>query len=121
MTLDDVDATMLSWRDAVVDGRAAEEGWPEWINIPSKVGQVAAMRVSARQRRTADPTDRTLVAAVCPGLVDTQASRPWFEDMSLAQTPDQAAAALLRLALARTPDPRFYGELIQFHEVIPWR
>jgi carbonyl reductase 1 len=121
MTLDDVDATMLAWRDAVVDGRAAEEGWPEWINIPSKVGQVAAMRVSARQRRTADAADRALVAAVCPGLVDTEASRPWFEDMSGAQTPDQAAVALLRLALARAPDPRFYGELIQFDEVVPWR
>jgi hypothetical protein len=41
MTLEDVDATMLAWRDAVVAG----EGWPEFINIPSKVGQVAAVRV----------------------------------------------------------------------------
>jgi carbonyl reductase 1 len=121
MTLDDLDATMLAWRDAVVEGRATGEGWPEWINIPSKVGQVAAMRVAARRRRTADGSDGTLVAAVCPGLVDTDASRPWFEDMSGAQTPDQAAVALLHLALDRATDPRFYGELIQFDEVIPWR
>ena len=56
ISLDDVDATMLAWRDAVVDGRAAEEGWPDWINIPSKVGQVAAVRVlaarAARRRRS---------------------------------------------------------------------
>jgi carbonyl reductase 1 len=47
MTLDDVDATILEWRDAVVEGRA-DQGRPEWINIRSKVGQVAAMRVLAR-------------------------------------------------------------------------
>src|SRR5215216_7419553 len=93
MSLDDVDTTMLAWRDAVMDGLATEEGWPEWINIPSKVGQVAAVRVLARQRRAADAQDGTLVAAICPGLVDTQASRPWFEDMGEAQTPAQAALA----------------------------
>jgi hypothetical protein len=47
MSLDEVDATMLAWRDAVVDGTAGDEGWPEWINIPSKIGQVAAVRVLA--------------------------------------------------------------------------
>jgi carbonyl reductase 1 len=121
MSLDDVDTTMLAWRDAVLEGRAAKEGWPEWINIPSKVGQVAAVRVLARERRAADATDGTLVAAICPGLVDTEASRPWFEDMGEAQTPAEAAVAPLRLALARGADPRFYGELVQFGEVIPWR
>jgi NAD(P)-dependent dehydrogenase (short-subunit alcohol dehydrogenase family) len=87
------------------------------------VGQVAAARVLARERRAADADaeDGTLVAAVCPGLVDTAASRPWFEDMSSAQTPAQAAEALLHLALEARVDPRFYGELVQFGEVIPWR
>lgn len=121
MTLDDIDATMLAWCEAVREGRAAEEGWPDWINIPSKVGQVAAARVMARERRAADADDGTLVAAVCPGLVDTAASRPWFEDMSTAQTPAQAAEALLHLALDDRVDSRFYGELVQFGEVIPWR
>jgi carbonyl reductase 1 len=121
MTLDDVDATMAAWRDAVVDGRAAEAGWPDWINIPSKVGQVAAMRVLARERREADAQDGTLVAAVCPGLVDTAASRPWFADMSGAQSPAQAAGALLDLALREDVDPSHYGELVQFGRVLPWR
>ena len=121
MTLDDVDATMLDWRDAVVEGRAAAEGWPEWINIPSKVGQVASVRVLARERRAADARHGTLVAAVCPGLVDTTASRPWFDDMSAAQTPAEAAVALLRLALDPAVGRRFYGELVQFGKVIPWR
>src|SRR5215217_9155009 len=93
---------------------------PEWINIPSKVGQVAAVRVLARERRAADAQDGTLVAAICPGLVDTQASRPWFEDMDEAQTPARAALAPLRVALARATDRSFYGELVQFGRVVPW-
>jgi carbonyl reductase 1 len=121
MTLGDVDATMLAWRNAVVEGHATEEGWPDWINIPSKVGQVAAVRVLARERRAADAHDGTLVAAICPGLVDTEASRPWFEDMGGAQTPAEAAVAPLRLALDRAADPSFYGELVQFGKLIPWR
>jgi carbonyl reductase 1 len=121
MTLEDVDATMLAWRDAVIAGRAAEEGWPDWINIASKVGQVAAVRVLARERRALDVPNGTLIAAVCPGLLDTAASRPWFDDMSAAQTPAQGAVAPLRLALDPAPDSRFYGELVQFGDVIPWR
>jgi carbonyl reductase 1 len=121
LSLDELDAAMLAWRDAVVEGRAAEEGWPEWINIPSKVGQVAAVRVLARERRAAHAQDGTLVAALCPGLIDTGASRPWFEDMGGAQTPAEAAVAPLRLALDCAPDPSYYGELVQFGQVIPWR
>ncbi len=120
MTLDDVDATMLGWRDAVLDGRAGGEGWPAFINIPSKVGQVAAMRVLARERRAAEQETEAFVAAVCPGMIDTGASRPWF-DMSNAQTPAEAAVALLHLALDPDLDTRFHGELIRFGKVIPWR
>ena len=76
MSLDEIDATMLAWRDAVVADRAAAEGWPEWINVPSKVGQVAAVRVLARERRAADAPHGTLLAAICPGLIATDASRP---------------------------------------------
>ncbi|MCA2230205.1 SDR family NAD(P)-dependent oxidoreductase [Nonomuraea aurantiaca] len=120
MSLEDVDATMLAWRDAVLAGTAAAEGWPEWINIPSKVGQVASVRVLARERRDQDKADGTLVAAVCPGLVDTAASRPWFENMEQAQTPSEAAVALLRLALDPVR-PETYGELVQFGQVRPWQ
>jgi carbonyl reductase 1 len=120
LSLDDIDATMLAWRDAVIAGRAAEEGWPEFINIPSKVGQVAAVRVLARDRRTSDAEAGTLVAAVCPGMIDTGASRPWF-DMTDAQTPTEAAVAPLRLALEPVVDPLFHGELVRFGKVLPWR
>ena len=101
-------------------GRAAADGWPEWLNIPSKVAQVAAVRAVARERRDVDLADGTLIAAVCPGLIDTDASRPWFEDMSEAQTPDAAAEAMLELALAPSFDPRYHGELVRFGLVLPW-
>jgi NAD(P)-dependent dehydrogenase (short-subunit alcohol dehydrogenase family) len=120
MSLDDVDATITAWRDAVLDGTATAQGWPDWINIPSKIGQVAAVRVLARERRDLDEANGTLVAAVCPGLIDTPASRPWFDDMSTAQTPAEAAVALLRLALDPVR-PETYGELLQFGRIRPWR
>jgi NAD(P)-dependent dehydrogenase (short-subunit alcohol dehydrogenase family) len=120
MTLEDVDSVMLAWRDAVIAGRAAGEGWPDFINIPSKVGQVAAVRVLARERRASDRAKETLIASVCPGMIDTGASRPWF-DMTGAQTPAEAAIALLRLALDPVVDDLLYGELVRFGKVLPWR
>jgi NAD(P)-dependent dehydrogenase (short-subunit alcohol dehydrogenase family) len=86
---------------------------------PSKVGQVAAVRVLARQRRADDLRRGILIAAVSPGLIDTGASRPWL-DMTRAQTPARAADALLDLALDRYPDPGCYGELVGFGKVLPW-
>jgi NAD(P)-dependent dehydrogenase (short-subunit alcohol dehydrogenase family) len=119
-TLEQVRAAVESWRTAIHDGTAEEQGWPRWINVPSKVAQVAAVRAVAAQRRAADLAQGTLLAAVCPGLVDTRASRPWFDDYTRAQTPDQAARAVLDLILADRPDPVTYGELVQFGQVLPW-
>jgi NAD(P)-dependent dehydrogenase (short-subunit alcohol dehydrogenase family) len=118
--LDAVDALVAEWRQAVHDGRAQDEGYGTWLNIPSKVAQVAAVRAAARERRTADLADNKLVMALCPGLIDTDASRPWFEDMRQAQTPARAAVWPVELALARRFDPAFYGELVQFGTVLPW-
>lgn len=118
-SLDDVDAAVCAWRDAVRDRRAAGQAWPAWINIPSKVGQVAAVRVLARQRRADDLRRAILIAAVSPGLIDTGASRPWL-DMTRAQTPARAAEALLDLALDPHPDPGYYGELVGSGKVLPW-
>ena len=120
-SLDDVDAALEAWRAAVHDGTAEEQGWPHWLNVPSKVAQVAAVRVVAGQRRAGDLATNTLVAAVCPGLIDTDASRPWFDDMSQAQSPQQAARAVLDLVLGDTVDPATYGELVRFGTVLPWR
>jgi len=64
MTLDDLDTVLLERRGAVEERRVAAEGWPEWINVLSKVGQVAAVRIFARERREGDLRDGTVVAAV---------------------------------------------------------
>jgi carbonyl reductase 1 len=119
LTLDDVDATMDAYADAVEQGRDAAEGWPSWINPRSKVGQVAATRIVARQVRCDGPPGAFL-AAVCPGLVDTEASRPWFDDMREAQSPEEAAAHIVRVALDPVNDA-LNGELLQFGLVLPWR
>jgi carbonyl reductase 1 len=120
VSLEQVEAAVESWRAAVHAGTAEESGWPRWINVPSKVAQVAAVRAVADQRRDTDLARNTLVAAVCPGLVDTALSRPWFEDFSGAQSPAQAAAAVLDLLLREKVEPAAYGELVRFGEVVPW-
>jgi NAD(P)-dependent dehydrogenase (short-subunit alcohol dehydrogenase family) len=118
--LDAVDALVEDWRRAVHAGRAEAEGFGTWLNIPSKVAQVAAVRALARDRRASDLAENKLLMALCPGLIDTDASRPWFADMSAAQTPAQAARWPVGLALGETFDPAFYGELVQFGRVLPW-
>jgi carbonyl reductase 1 len=118
-SLEDLDRVMSEFADAVESGRAASEGWPEWINVPSKVGQVAAMRILAREQREQAEQGGRLIAAVFPGLVDTDASRPWFADMSAAQTPDGAATDILALAFGPV-ERDFYGHLIQHRRIIPW-
>jgi len=110
-SLDAVDALVEEWRAAV---HAGSDAYGHWLNIPSKVAQVAAVRAAAREY------PETFVMALCPGLIDTDASRPWFEDFSQAQTPEQAAAWPVQLALGERPDPAFRGELVQFGRVIPW-
>ena len=118
--LDAIDALVADWRQAVHDGREQQEGYGRWLNIPSKVAQVAAVRALARERREADLAEGRLLMALCPGLIDTDASRPWFDDMSAAQTPAQAASWPVQLALSADFDPAFYGELVQFGKVLPW-
>ncbi|MYS42281.1 carbonyl reductase, partial [Streptomyces sp. SID5998] len=119
-TLEQVEYAVESWRSAVHSGTAREAGWPLWVNVPSKVAQVAAVRAVAAERRERDLAAGTLIAAVCPGMVDTRASRPWFGDYSQAQTPARAAEAVLDLVLAEGADPALYGELVRFGKPLPW-
>jgi NAD(P)-dependent dehydrogenase (short-subunit alcohol dehydrogenase family) len=119
-SLDAVDALVADWRASVLAGRAERDGFGTWLNIPSKVAQVAAVRAVARERRAADLAANRLIMALCPGLIDTDASRPWFDDMSAAQSPAQAASWPVELALSASFDPAFYGELVQFGRVLPW-
>lgn len=117
-SLDDVDKQVAAWRDAVKDGSARAGAWPGFVNIPSKIGQVAAVRALARQRRESDAARGILLAAVCPGMMNTPTSALWW-DVSTAPTPAQAAVPLLDLALGPV-DPRQYGELVRDGRVLPW-
>ncbi|MDW8471524.1 SDR family NAD(P)-dependent oxidoreductase [Streptomyces scabiei] len=118
-TLDDADSAVAGWRDAVQDGSAFGGAWPAFINIPSKVGQVAAVRTLAAQRREDDLARDVLIASVCPGMMNTRISQVWW-DVSDAPTPDQAAVALLEL-VKQPVRPEQYGELVRDGQVIPWR
>jgi carbonyl reductase 1 len=120
MSLGDLDQAMRDYADAVRSGAAGGQGWPEWINIASKIGQVAAVRIYARDQREQAMRDGQLIVAVCPGLVDTRASRPWFTDMSQAQSPDQAATGIVKLATGPV-EPQLYGKLVQHGRALPWR
>jgi carbonyl reductase 1 len=113
-------AVMDDYVALVESDKAADAGWPSWINIPSKIGQVAATKVFARQLGAAARERDIVVNAACPGLVDTDASRPWFADMSQADSPDEAAVDVVWLATlpAGTTEPR--GELVQKRLVLPW-
>jgi NAD(P)-dependent dehydrogenase (short-subunit alcohol dehydrogenase family) len=120
-SLDQVAEAVENWRQAIHAGTAEDQGWSPWINLPSKVAQVAAVRAVAAERRATDLDQRTLIASVCPGLVDTRASRPWFDDFSQAKTPADAVLPILALVLADEVDPATYGELIRDGQVLPWR
>jgi NAD(P)-dependent dehydrogenase (short-subunit alcohol dehydrogenase family) len=120
-SFEEIEQTVEDWRQSIHAGTAADQGWPEWVNTPSKVGQVAAVRAVAAERRETDLDQNTLIASVCPGLVDTRASRPWFDDFSQARTPAQAAEPIVDLVLADRVDPTAYGELIRDGKVLPWR
>ncbi|MBC2864908.1 SDR family NAD(P)-dependent oxidoreductase [Streptomyces mexicanus] len=119
-SLEQVEQAVESWRSAIHDKTAQEAGWPLWLNVPSKVAQVAAVRAVAAERRERDLATGTLIAAVCPGMIDTATSRPWFSDYSQAQSPARAAQAVLDLVFAEGVDPALYGELVRFGQVLPW-
>src|ERR1700754_4701879 len=59
--LDAVDALVEDWRHAV---HAGEHDYGDWLNIPSKVAQVAAVRAVARERRARDLEQNTLICAL---------------------------------------------------------
>ncbi|MCX4461989.1 SDR family NAD(P)-dependent oxidoreductase [Streptomyces sp. NBC_01340] len=120
-SLDQVEYAVESWRSVIHNKTAEESGWPRWLNVPSKVAQVAAVRAVAAERREHDLADNILIASVCPGMVDTATSRPWFSDFSQAQSPSEAARAVLDLVFAEQVDPALYGELIRFGKALPWR
>ena len=120
LTLEDVERAMDDYATAARAGTARQEGWPDWINVPSKIGQVASVRVLARGKKDEFLRRGILVNAACPGLIDTEASRPWFADMSRAATPDEAAQDLIWLATLAAGTQEPYGILVRHRQPHPW-
>ncbi|WP_068024843.1 SDR family NAD(P)-dependent oxidoreductase [Nocardia mexicana] len=120
LSLDELGGVMDDYVRLVETGQARAAGWPESINIASKIGQVAAVRIMAREYAEQARAQDVLINAACPGLVDTDASRPWFSDMSQAQSPDEAARDVLWLASLPVGTTEPYGELVQYRAILPW-
>jgi carbonyl reductase 1 len=120
LTLHDIEAAMDEFATATRAGTAQREGWPDWINLPSKIGQVASVRLLARDNEAEFRRRGILVNAACPGLIDTEASRPWFADMSKAATPDEAATDLIWLATLPAGTQAPYGVLVRHRQPHPW-
>ncbi len=120
MTLENVEQVMDDYVTEVLAGTAEQTGWGTWINIPSKVGQVAATRIFARDMRAEAEQRDILINSVCPGLMDTEASRPWFEDMSSAKQPAEASGDVVWLATLPAGTRKPYGELVQYRQVLPF-
>jgi NAD(P)-dependent dehydrogenase (short-subunit alcohol dehydrogenase family) len=120
LTLHDIERAMDEYAVATRDGTASDAGWPDWINVPSKIGQVALVRILARDRSEEFRRRGILVNAACPGLVDTEASRPWFADMSKAATPDEAARDIVWLATLPAGSEEPYGVLVRHRKPQPW-
>lgn len=110
--------------DAVESGKAADLGWPDWVNIPSKVAQVALTRSFARLARDSGqlPVGATINAA-CPGVTLTDATREFmgtvFKEED-AQSPETAARGLMQILKETDSNQRPNGELIQHGKVIPF-
>ncbi|WP_438003889.1 SDR family NAD(P)-dependent oxidoreductase [Sorangium sp. So ce321] len=119
-SLEDIERVMDEYVELVERGEAEAHHWPAWINIPSKIAQVASMKVVARQRQAEAAQRGLIIAALCPGLVDTDASRPWFDDMSSAQSPEDAAKNVLWICTQPVESPQVHGELVRHRQIIPW-
>jgi len=121
---DRINRVMDDYVTAVENGTAGEEGWPEWVNIPSKVGQVAVTRAFARQVKTNGLLPAgALINISNPGLTLTDATRDFMGSVfkaEEAQSPDAAAEHLADLALIPAGAATPYGELVEESRVIPF-
>ena len=119
-----IDGTMNDYVAAAEGHRLEAEGWPSWVNIPSKIGQVAVTRAFAHAYAH-DPArrDGVLINAICPGLTLTEATAGLMDNVfkgRKAQTPAEAAAHIVWLATLPPGTSEPYGELVQQRRVLPY-
>lgn len=118
LTLDAIDDIMANYVEDVCAGVAAQKGWPDWINIPSKAGQIAATRAFARLFNPG--SSGVLVNAVDPGFTDTPGARGFGLDIASARDVNESAAIAMWAALLAPGTTLPHGELIKDGQVVPW-
>jgi NAD(P)-dependent dehydrogenase (short-subunit alcohol dehydrogenase family) len=121
VTLEAIEAELDTYVKLVESGEAAVQGWPDWINIPSKIGQVAAIKVFARDMEAVARDRKILINAVDPGFMATEAATAVGLDISTAQSAAQAAVDILWLATLPPACNEPYGELIAHRNIVPFR
>jgi NAD(P)-dependent dehydrogenase (short-subunit alcohol dehydrogenase family) len=121
---DVINQVMDQYVTAVESGTAEADSWPEWVNIPSKVGQVAVTRAFARWAKNARALPHgVLINIANPGVTLTDATKDFMGTVfrrENAQTPEQAAAPLLWLVTLPPGATTPYGELVERRAVIPF-
>ena len=117
--LDAVDRLIDDWRRSVKAGRAVDDGFGSWLNIPSKVAQVAAVRAAARDRSRTCPR-RHPPDGPLPRSHRHRCVTPLVPGHERSPDAAEAAAWPVELALSDRFDPAYYGELVQFGTVLPW-
>lgn len=121
---DAINAVMDAYVVATESGAAAAEGWPDWVNVPSKIGQVAVTRAFARWALASGALPHgALINIASPGLVLTDATRGFMGTVFRqqdAQTPEEAAASLLQLVTLPSEATSPFGELVENGRVIPF-
>ncbi|XHS78559.1 SDR family NAD(P)-dependent oxidoreductase [Burkholderiaceae bacterium UC74_6] len=121
---DAINAAMDDYVASVEAGTAQAQGWPAWVNVPSKVGQVAATRAFARQvLRNGQLPPGALINIANPSVTLTDATRGFMGSVFRpedAQTPDEAAVSLAWLATLAPGASAPYGELVEHRRVIPF-
>ena len=119
---DAIDAAMGDYVSAIEAGIAEREGWPAWVNVPSKIGQVAVTRSFAKAYAgNANHPDGVLINAACPGVTLTDATKDFMDTVFRGvtpQTPDEAAKDLLWLITLPPGTSAPYAELVQHRRVL---
>jgi carbonyl reductase 1 len=121
----EINAAIDDYVEAVEAGTAVSLGWPEWVNIPSKVAQVALTLAFAREAVELDRLpEGALINAACPGVTLTDATREFMGTVfkeSEAQSPKEAAVGLMALLDGPSRGFKPYGKLVQQGKVVPFK
>lgn len=120
LNLEQIKTALLKYVEHVKNGTDVEAGYPNWMNVISKIGQVAALRIVARDKKEEAKARGIMFNSICPGLLDTAASRPWFKNMDHAIQPEEATDPIWWV-IEQDWNEKMYGELYRNKKELPWK